>query len=177
MTQINPYLHFNGTCREAMEFYRSSLGGELKLMTVGESPMAARMPAAMHKNILHATLVSEGFTLMASDMMGPEGLRRRQCRLPVAGGGNRQELEAIFAKLSAGGKVTHALQEEFFGLHGALTDRLRDRLDVHASRIRSGGRRRSAISRSRAGCRARCLSPRACPASAFRSCTCCLPSG
>ncbi len=123
MTQINPYVHFNGTCREVMGFYRSSLGGELKLMTVGESPMAARMPAAMHKNILHATLVGDGFTLMASDMMGPEGLRHGNAISLSLVGGNRQELEAIFAKLSAGGKVTHALQEEFFGIHGSLTDR------------------------------------------------------
>ena len=123
MTQINPYLHFNGTCREAMEFYRSSLGGELKLMTVGESPMAARMPAAMHQRILHAVLVKEGFTLMASDMMGPEGIRQGNALSLSLVCDSRPDLESAFAKLSAGGKVTHALQEEFFGLHGSLTDR------------------------------------------------------
>jgi len=123
MTKINAYLHFDGTCREAMEFYRSSIGGELKLMTIGESPMAARMPAAMHKKILHALLVADGFTLMASDMMGPEGIQRGNSVSLSLVSGDRQELETAFAKLSAGGKVTHQLQDEFFGLHGALTDR------------------------------------------------------
>jgi PhnB protein len=123
MTRIDPYLHFDGTCREAMTFYQAALGGELKLMTVGESPMAGKMPAAMHKNILHATLVSEGFTLMASDMMGPGGIKRGNALSLSLASGNRKEIESAFAKLSAGGNVTHKLQDEFFGLHGALTDR------------------------------------------------------
>ena len=123
MTRINAYLHFDGTCREAMEFYQASLGGELKLMTVGESPMAGRMPAAMDKNTLHATLEREGFNLMASDMMGPEGIRQGNAISLSLASGNREEIESAFAKLSTGGKVTHALTEEFFGLHGNLTDR------------------------------------------------------
>ena len=122
MTQIVAYLHFNGTCRKAMEFYQASLGGELKLMTVGESPMASQMPAAMHKSILHATLVKDGFTLMASDMLGPEGVRHGTDISLSLASSDRQELETIFANLSAEGKVTHPLKEEFFGLHGSLTD-------------------------------------------------------
>lgn len=46
MTQINPYLHFDGTYREAVTFSRECLGGELRLETVGESPMAAQMLTA-----------------------------------------------------------------------------------------------------------------------------------
>jgi PhnB protein len=56
MTQINPYLHFDGNCREAMTFYRESLGGELALQAVGDSPMASQMPAEAQKKILHASL-------------------------------------------------------------------------------------------------------------------------
>ena len=44
--QLIAYLAFDGTCREAFEFYRDAFGGEIVfLMTVGESPMAAQMPA------------------------------------------------------------------------------------------------------------------------------------
>ena len=35
-SRLNPYLAFNGTAREAMEFYKSALGGELTLSTFGE---------------------------------------------------------------------------------------------------------------------------------------------
>lgn len=35
-TRLNPHLHFSGNAREAMEFYRSVLGGELDVMTFGD---------------------------------------------------------------------------------------------------------------------------------------------
>lgn len=47
MTQINSYLTFNGNCREAMNFYKDCLGGELILQTIGESPLAYKMPQLM----------------------------------------------------------------------------------------------------------------------------------
>ena len=33
---LNPYLNFNGTARQALEFYQEVLGGELTLSTFGE---------------------------------------------------------------------------------------------------------------------------------------------
>ena len=35
-TLLNPYLSFDGTAREAMEFYQGVLGGDLDVMTFGE---------------------------------------------------------------------------------------------------------------------------------------------
>jgi PhnB protein len=63
MTQLCPYLHFSGNCREAMTFYQACLGGELKMQTVGESPMVGQMPPEMHKNILHSSLTTDSFLL------------------------------------------------------------------------------------------------------------------
>jgi PhnB protein len=123
METLNPYLHFAGSCREAMEFYRSCLGGELKLMTVGESPMAARMPAAQHRQILHASLAAGAVSIMASDMLGPDGIRKGNEMSLSLVCSSHEEVESLFAKLSAGGKVNHPLQTEFFGTHGNLTDR------------------------------------------------------
>ena len=39
-SRLNPYLHFNGDARQAMEFYKSVFGGELTLSTFGENGMA-----------------------------------------------------------------------------------------------------------------------------------------
>jgi PhnB protein len=36
MAQLNPYLNFDNNCREAMNFYKYCLGGELKLQTVAK---------------------------------------------------------------------------------------------------------------------------------------------
>lgn len=38
MTQLIPYLFFNGQCREAMQFYQSVFGGELSIMNADELP-------------------------------------------------------------------------------------------------------------------------------------------
>jgi len=123
MKQLNPYLRFDGNCREAMTFYKNALGGELTLQTIGESPMASQTPADAHKKILHASLNSGGIALMASDMMGPGGVKKgNEISLTVVGS-SKEEAEAFFSKLSAGGNVTHPLKEEFFGLYGDLTDK------------------------------------------------------
>ena len=44
MTAINTYIGFNGACREAMNFYKDCLGGDLFIQTIGESPMADKFP-------------------------------------------------------------------------------------------------------------------------------------
>ena len=43
--QIQPYLIFNGQCREAFTFYERCLGGKIEVMqTHGESPIAGEVP-------------------------------------------------------------------------------------------------------------------------------------
>lgn len=122
MAHLTPYLVFDGNCREAMTFYQACLGGELAMQTVAESPMAEQMPPDMQERLLHSMLRSGNFALMASDMLGPEGLARGNdvhlCLVCTS----KDEIESSFAKLAAGGQVGHALQEEFFGTFGDLTD-------------------------------------------------------
>jgi len=67
--QINPYLTFNGNCKEAMTFYQNCLGGELNLQPIGDSPMAKKMPQQMKDCILHATLTNGHMILVGSDMV------------------------------------------------------------------------------------------------------------
>jgi PhnB protein len=55
--QLNPYLMFNGQCREAFKFYEQLLGGEIVfMMTYVESPAAEHMPPQGHDLIMHASL-------------------------------------------------------------------------------------------------------------------------
>ncbi|HWZ21759.1 MAG TPA: hypothetical protein VNW06_03850, partial [Cytophagaceae bacterium] len=74
MMAIHSYLTFNGNCREAMVFYKNCLGGELYLQTIGESPVAEKMPEKIKNYILHSTLTKDSFVLMASDMVEEKGL-------------------------------------------------------------------------------------------------------
>ena len=52
MRVISPYINFNGKCREAMNFYKECLGGELELGEVGGSPMEKNWISAQVKKKL-----------------------------------------------------------------------------------------------------------------------------
>ncbi len=121
MKRLNAYLRFNGNCKQAMEFYQKCLGGKLNVMTVGGSPMAAQVK---DKNqVIHSALDADGMVLMASDTMGMMELSKGNTCVLCISGDDRKAIEGYFSKLSAGGKVTQALSEMFFGMYGTLTDK------------------------------------------------------
>ena len=124
-TRLNPYLTFDGNAREAMEFYREVLGGDLTLSTFGENGMSD--DAAVAEQIMHAQLETpSGFTLMASD--GPPG----QPVAPMSGvqislSGDTDsdaELSGYFDKLAAAGTVVEPLVTAPWGdKFGMVSDR------------------------------------------------------
>jgi PhnB protein len=123
VASLNAYLYFNGNCREAFEFYKSCFGGELAVQTVGESPMGAQWPAETQKNVLHTMLTSGSITLMGADnMRGETSVIGNAISLCLVCS-SKEEIEALFASLSEGGKVNHPLKAEFFGTYGDLTDK------------------------------------------------------
>ena len=66
--KLNPYLAFDGRCREAFEFYAKTLGGKISfIQTMGESPMADQMPAEARGRIMHVTLEIGDQVLQGAD--------------------------------------------------------------------------------------------------------------
>ena len=124
MAQLNPYLTFENNCREAMNFYKDCLGGELSLQTVSESPvMAAQMPVEMKDSILHSSLISGGVTIMASDLNNEERIEGTNVHLCI-NCESENELNSFFSKLSAGGKITAPVADMPWGAkYGSLTDK------------------------------------------------------
>ncbi len=132
MSAINSYLTFNGNCREAMLFYKKCLGGELDLQTVGESPLAEKMPPQMKKSILHATLINGDLLLMASDMVSEKGLIKGNAVSLMLACSSETELKRFYKKLSAGGQMTHPIEISFWGiLFGNLTDKFGNQWLLH----------------------------------------------
>lgn len=124
MTQINSYLTFSGNCREAMTFYQSCLGGELAFQTIGESPLAEKMPQQMKNCILHSTLTKGPLVLMGSDMVPQSGLLRGNSVTLALLCSSEEEIKHCFASLAAGGTIDHPLEVTFWGaLLGDLTDK------------------------------------------------------
>lgn len=123
MAQLNVYLSFKGNCKEAMDFYHNCLGGDLSMTTVGDSPIADKMPPEEKNNIMHSTLKNNDILIMASDMMGPEDAVHGNTMSLCLIGKDKADLEGLFSKLSEGGKITTPLREEFFGTYGDITDK------------------------------------------------------
>jgi PhnB protein len=118
---LNPYVSFNGNAREAMEFYQSVLGGELNVMTFGESGV----PDAPADQVMHAHLHNDaGFTVMASDT--PPGMPYvpgQNIAISLSGD-DAEALRGYFAGLSEGGSVNIPLEKQVWGDEfGAVVDR------------------------------------------------------
>ena len=63
--QLSPYVNFQGQAREAMEFYRAALGGNLNLQTMNEQ--GPSKPAGPQDRVTYARLEAEGAVIIASD--------------------------------------------------------------------------------------------------------------
>lgn len=57
--QVSTYLLFDGTCKQALQFYHEIFGGEIKMQSAGESPMATQFPEEMHQRIITEVLLEK----------------------------------------------------------------------------------------------------------------------
>jgi PhnB protein len=124
MLQLFSYLTFNGNCREAMKFYQECLGGELLLQTIGESPLAEKLPRKMKACILHSTLTSGPLVLMGTDLLPRSGLLKGNAVSLSLNCSSEKELRSCYKKLSSGGLATDLLKDTYWGaVFGGLTDK------------------------------------------------------
>jgi PhnB protein len=123
MASINSYLHFNDNCREAMNFYKDSLGGELYFQTVKESPMASQVPPHLQENIMHSTLTNGDMIIMASDMHRGKLLEGNTISLAI-NCTSEEEIRRYYSKLSEAGTIIDPLMDAPWGaIFGAVTDK------------------------------------------------------
>lgn len=121
---MHSYFTFSGNCREAMMFYKECLGGDLSFQTIGESPLSEKMPEQMKSCILHSTLKKDDLLLMASDMVGREGLVKGNAVSLMLECSSEEEARSLYEKLSEQGERTQPLELTFWGaLFGNLTDK------------------------------------------------------
>lgn len=128
--KLHPYLAFNGTCEEAMTFYKDCLGGEFESLSRfadGPDEMGGMtIPAEMKQQIMHMTWRFGDNVVMASDSFEdvPAG---GQITLTVTVS-EPADVDAKFEALSDGGTVKMAPQDTFWGSRFAM---LADRYGVH----------------------------------------------
>jgi PhnB protein len=123
-SKLNPYLSFQDTTRDAMEFYRSVFGGELFISTFGEmgDPEGAEANLVMHASLE----TPSGYTIFASDTPpGMEFAPGSQITISLSGDAeSAEELRGYWQRLSADGTVKMPLERQVWGDDfGMVTDR------------------------------------------------------
>ena len=110
-SRMNPYLNFNGTARQAMEFYRDVFGGDLTVTTFAD--LGADGPDA--DRVMHSVLETDlGYSLMAADVTAAMEYQ------PMAGSavslsGDDEALRGYWERLAASGTVTMPMQKQVWG--------------------------------------------------------------
>ena len=122
--QINPYLNFNGDCKEAFEFYAKVLGGKIEMMqTHAESPMAGKVPPDWGDKIIHARLKVGDTLLMASDIP-PQNYQKPQGLWVSLAVDSPADADRIFNALTEKGTIQMPIQETFWAARfGMVADR------------------------------------------------------
>lgn len=124
MTTINPYLTFNGNCKEAFEFYKSVFGGDYPYVgTFADMPSNPEMPPMSEEvksKIMHISLpISKETVLMGSDMIegfGPGLIEGNNYSISI-NCSSKDETKRLFEGLSTGGVVKMPLNETFWGAY------------------------------------------------------------
>jgi PhnB protein len=121
-----PYLYFDGTCAEAMQFYADVFGGTISsLLRWSEMPPNPDYPISDHQKnrVMHATMEAKGFSLMASD--GTPGTEQKGGNISLSLNlKDVAEGEKLFEALSREGTIQTPLTEMFWDAKfGQFTDK------------------------------------------------------
>jgi PhnB protein len=123
MKFVTTYLHFDGNCREAMQFYQKSLGAELQLTPVMD--VQGKPSADPKARVIHSQLLKHGQPILqASDDQSGNAPRQGdnfqvaiECQSP-------EEVDRTFAALGQGGRVRFPVGTAPWGARfGMLTDK------------------------------------------------------
>ena len=124
---IQPYLFFNGSCEQAIEFYRKVLGAEVEMMMrfkeSPEPPPPGAVPAGFENKIMHASFRVGQTTVLASDGCSADKADFEGFSLSLSVP-NEAEADRVFNALANGGQVKMPLTKTFFSPRfGMLQDR------------------------------------------------------
>lgn len=120
-TFLTPYLYFGGNCREAMSFYQDIFGGDLTVMTFGDTDPGA--PEHLKDQVMHANIMEGPIELMACDDPEGKSYSLGNVRLTLHGT-DEARLTEWFNELAEGGTTLHAPERQVWGdVYGELTDR------------------------------------------------------
>jgi len=118
---LSPYLNFAGNTREAMEFYHDVFGGRLDIVTFADFKLDDMPP----DGVMHAALITDQFTLFASDAMAGAEDSWKGTRVYLSLMGDDVEtLTVWFYRLAEHGRIGMPLEKQMWGdTYGQVVDR------------------------------------------------------
>ena len=108
------YIHFQGNCAEALEFYTKVFAGtDVQMMRYADGPGAPNAWKNSHR-VMHGQVTLGDGTLMASDYPpGTEGMPQQGFSIMHAAP-TVSNARAVFEQLAEGGRVIDGFRETFF---------------------------------------------------------------
>ncbi len=124
--KLNPYLFFNGNCEEAMNFYKSCLGGEFDSINYfkdGPNEIGGKkITPELHGKVMHLTWRFGENVVMASDR--PESSSSESNISLSISMSDPNKMEIIFNRMAVDGHVTMPMNDTFWGARfGMFTDK------------------------------------------------------
>ncbi len=126
MLALNPYLNFPGTSEEAINLYKSILGGDITMMMRFRDMPEDQTPEAEKDKICHISLkLPNGTILMATDTLESAGHKwipgnNFYLSIDVE---SAAEADRVFKELAVDGKVEMPMDNMFWGYFGIVVDK------------------------------------------------------
>ena len=129
MATINPWINFNGNALEAFTFYRSIFGGEFAKIIRLKDLASSEFPVGdidADKIMLIALPIGKNSVLLANDVpafLGKVNENENRSKISISTD-SKEEADAIFNGLSAGGQIEAPIGESAWGTYfGMLRDK------------------------------------------------------
>ncbi|WP_420150822.1 VOC family protein [Spirosoma sp.] len=129
MATTNTYLHFDGNCEEAFNFYKSVFDGEFNYVGRYEEVPESddyKVPEKDKNKIMHVSLPIGESILMGSDNLEAYGnsfVKGDNFSVSITAE-TKEEADRIFNSLSVNGQVTMPMNDTFWGDYfGMLVDK------------------------------------------------------
>jgi PhnB protein len=128
---IQPYLFFDGSCEQALQFYQRAIGAKVEmLMRFKESPEKSpdfKLPPGYEDKVMHSSVrIGDSVVMAADDCMGTSKASSGFSLSLTAP--DAAEARRCFDALAEGGQVTMPLSKTFWSSAFGM---LRDRFGVH----------------------------------------------
>lgn len=110
--KLDIYANYNGSCRQAFQFYEKHLGGNITMMmTHNQQPEKNNVSDDWKDNILHARIEIGDVVLMGADIPNAEPMRSSYLTLRAD---SAEEAERLYKLLSEDGQIFMKMEQTFF---------------------------------------------------------------